>query len=66
MYWNQSSKSTSQIQGKDQEVRKSNVAFKFGDIVHKYLGSMQVSIPTPNGENIIFSCDIVRADIPQD
>ena len=52
------------IQGAHQEVKKSNVIFKFGDITHKSLGTMQVSIPTPNGNTMNFRCDIIPADIP--
>ena len=57
-------KALAKIQGANQEVKKSNVIFKFGDITHKSLGTMQISIPTPNGNNMTFRCDIVPADIP--
>ena len=57
-------KALAKIQVADQEVLKSNVSFKFGDIIHKSLGKMRVSIPTPNGSCMAFTCDIVRADIP--
>ena len=43
---------------------KSKFAFKFGDIIHKYLAKMLVSIPTQNGSSMGFACDIVRSDIP--
>ena len=40
------------------------MSFKFGDITHKSLGTMQKSIPTPNGNNMTFRCDIISADNP--
>ena len=52
------------MQVADHEIWKSNIAFKFRNIDHKSLGKMKVSIPAPNGNNVIFRCDTVSPDIP--
>ena len=57
-------KALAKIQVADQGVMKSKVSFKFGDIIHKSLAKMLVSIPTQNGSSMPFACDIVRSDIP--
>jgi len=44
--------------------RKSTLSFKFGHSVYESLGKMVIDIPTPNGKNLCFICDIVNADVP--
>ena len=56
-------KAFAKIQDAHQEVKQSDVIFKFRDSTRKSPGTMQISIPIPNGSNMIFRCDIVPTDI---
>ena len=45
-------------------LRKSNVAFKFGNSINSSLGIMEFRIPLPNNTYLPVFADVVDADIP--
>jgi len=52
------------LQGFKSQIEPSNILFKFGDVVHCSNKIMNLSIPTPNGNELNFKCNIVNADVP--
>lgn len=46
------------------KMKPSRVQFRFGDGTYSALGSLKISIPTPQGSSISWNFDVVKADVP--
>ena len=52
------------LQGFKNQIESSNVFFEFGDVVYKSNQIMDVSMSTPNGNELNFKCNVEDAHVP--
>ena len=60
----QQAKAYARYMGIPYRVKESNIAFRFGDTIHKSLGKMYVRVPSPCGAFVPLQIDVVSADVP--